>query len=190
VTFPTFLIVTLIVGGVMIGGSRLISVFWHTRAGGIWLSPGIPDPDGFDGESRSLFGARRMFSRLFGSITRRLRRHRPGDELATAMAAYHGGEAGPPVRREYREVLYAAGRHGVRRGWAETPLEFEGRLAEHLDAEVSADLQSLTSLYTDVRYGDQTVADEDHLGARDAAERVIRGLGPDERLTGRYGIHG
>jgi hypothetical protein len=120
--------------------------------------------------------------RALGQL-RRLWRRRGETAHEPAPPVEAGGNRLAPfedIRSAYRQVLVVARQQESPRGAAETAQEFERRLsrdfATHPEADASASLHVLTSLYQRVRYGDDRLREHDLQSGHAAADVVIARL--------------
>ncbi|MGH9000868.1 MAG: DUF4129 domain-containing protein, partial [Acidimicrobiia bacterium] len=193
-----FLLVVLL-AGVLLWGALWIAVYFRIGQFGQmarWV-PGLR-PRPADEERTSVFSLRSLFGRLRAFLARLFggrRRRRAGSVLGATAGDATPLVGAPPVRREYQEMLVAAGRTDAARLPTETVLEFEDRLSPRLEPAAAAlSLRRLTGLYSDVRYGERP-ADADSevtASAASAAGAVIAALealpAPESPARGPSGL--
>ena len=105
---------------------------------------------------------------LFG----RLRPRRPSGLAAFFRAAPTGPVASLGIRELYRQFLALAASIGWARQNAETPLEYERRLARESELEGEPEIRALTEVYVRFRYGRPSAVSPDSGRAATALGRL------------------
>jgi hypothetical protein len=110
--------------------------------------------------SWSLFWA--QVKRSWLSLWQRIFRHSPALELPLEKQTEEGEQEDPDnIRAIYRAFLQWAAGHGYIRQRAETPYEFQRRLAQPPMQNKEPEIQNVTAIYTTARYSQEPLAESD-----------------------------
>jgi hypothetical protein len=99
-----------------------------------------------------LDGIKQFFANLWGRLWRRKLREAAGASFSQAGGRVEESAGTLHIRELFRRLLREASRAGITRQSHETPFEYAGRFNSDIP-DASAQMNELTALYVDVRYG-------------------------------------